>query len=253
MLTLLSCAKTMRSVDFQSKFPASRPLFEETAKHSASLLATMSVEDLGEMLGVNSKIASENKLNYLNFSVEGLNNLPAVLAYNGIAFKHLNPDDFTAEEAEFAQGHLFITSFLYGLLRPGDNIQPYRLEGKAVIPGNESNMFAFWKPKLTDVLIESVQKAGGILCNLASNEMKNLFDWKRVNKEVEIVTPEFKVAKNGKLVSSSVYAKMGRGEITRFIIKNRLQSPDDLTAFTGLTNFAYDASISTPENPIFII
>ena len=253
MLTLLSCAKTMRSVDFQSKFPASKPLFEETAKHSASLLATLSVEDLAEMLGVNSKIATENKLNYLNFSVEGLNILPAVLAYNGIAFKHLNPEDFTAEEAKFAQDHLFITSFLYGLLRPGDNIQPYRLEGKAVIPGNESNMFAFWKPKLTDVLIESVQKAGGILCNLASNEMKNLFDWKRVSKEVEIVTPEFKVAKNGKLVSSSVYAKMGRGEMTRFIIKNRLQSPDDLTAFTGLTNFAYDASISTPENPIFIL
>lgn len=253
MLTLLSCAKTMRSVDFESKFPASKPLFEETARHSASLLATLPVEDLADMLGVNSKIASENKLNYLNFSVEGLDNMPAVLAYNGIAFKHLNPDDFTAEDADFAQDHLFITSFLYGLLRPGDNIQPYRLEGKATIPGNDCNMFTFWKPKLTDVLIDAVKKSGGILCNLASNEMKNLFEWKRVSKEVEIVTPEFKVAKNGKLVSSSVYAKMGRGEMTRFIIKNRIQSPDDLTAFTGMTNFAYDASISTPDNPIFII
>lgn len=100
-------------------------------------------------------------------------------------FKRLNTKDFSKDDFEYAQEHLRLTSFCYGLLRPLDTIRSYRLEGDVVLPelGNQT-MFSYWQSRLTDVFIEDIKKAGGVLCNLASDEMKGLFDWKRVEKEV---------------------------------------------------------------------
>ena len=86
-------------------------------------------------------------------------------------------------------------------------------------------MFDYWKPILTDTFIKEIKAKGGILINLASGEMKDLFDWKRVEQEVQVITPEFQVWKKGKLTTVVVYAKMCRGELTRFIIKNRIENP----------------------------
>ena len=119
-------------------------------------------------------------------------------------------------------------------MRPLDVIRSCRLEGDVVLPelGNQT-MFSYWQSRLTDVFIEDIKKAGGILCNLASDEMKSLFDWKRVEKEVHVITPEFQVWKNGKLASIVIYIKMSRGEMTRFILKNRIENPEDLKASLG--------------------
>lgn len=85
-------------------------------------------------------------------------------------------------------------------------------------------MFDYWKPLLTDYFIEEIKKRGGILVNLASGEMKDLFDWKRVESEVRVVTPDFQVWKGGKLKTVVIYAKMCRGEMVRHIIKNRIDA-----------------------------
>ena len=144
------------------------------------------------------------------------------------------PKDFTADDFRYAQEHLRITSFLYGLLRPLDGIKPYRLEGDVCLPEKGGvSMFDYWKPLLTDCFIAEIKRQGGVLVNLASGEMKELFDWKRVEKEVRVVTPEFRIWKDGGLKTVVIYAKMCRGEMVRYIIKERVDSPEGLRAFHG--------------------
>ena len=133
-----------------------------------------------------------------------------------------------------------------------DGINPYRLEGRVKLAElGGLSLFSFWKQRLTDQFIEDINASGGILCNLASAEMKKLFDWKRVEKEVEVITPSFQVMKGGELKTIVVYAKMCRGAMTRFILKNRLKSESDLLSFNW-EGFTYDEK-SIPQNPSFIL
>ena len=112
-------------------------------------------------------------------------------------------------------------------------------------------MFSYWRSRLTDTFIQDIKQAGGILCNLASDEMKSLFDWKRVEKEVRVVTPEFHVWKNGKLATVVIYTKMSRGEMTRFILKNRIENPEDLKGFSW-EGFEFDEALSDERRFVFI-
>lgn len=252
MIVLLSCAKTMSG---SSKVIApfeTTPRFHQEASEVALQMSQFSVEDLERLLRVNSKIAVENYKRYQAFHAEGTPELPALLAYSGIVFKRLNPKDFSVEEFSYAQEHLRLTSFCYGLLRPLDVIRLYRLEGDVVLPelGNQ-NLFAYWRSRLTDVFIDDIKKTGGILCNLASDEMRGLFDWKRVEKEVCVVTPEFHVWKNGKLATIVVYTKMSRGEMTRFILKNKIENLEELKSFSW-EGFEFDESFSDEKHYVFV-
>lgn len=92
-------------------------------------------------------------------------------------------------------------------------------------------MFDYWKPILTDWFINQIKSDDGILVNLASDEMRNLFDWKRVKQEVKIITPEFKVEKAGKLKTIVIYTKMCRGAMTRYILKNKITDMESLKVF----------------------
>lgn len=255
MLVLLSCAKTMAESPAEvGNVVLTTPRFIGEARATAAALSKLDPSVLAKQLRVNAGIASENKLRYLDFSVDGKPGLPALMAYTGIAFRYLSPSDFSNADLIYAQDHLRITSFLYGLLRPLDGILPYRLEGDVRLPEyGDITMFDFWKPKLTDVLIDDVKAAGGVLCNLASDEMRRLFDWKRVAKSVHIVTPAFKVWKGDKPRTVVVYSKMMRGEMARFILKNRLADPDELVRFESPEGFAYDAGLSRPDYPVFSI
>ncbi len=227
MLILLSCAKTMRGASKIHVPYSTQPLFKEEAAGIARQMSRYSADELQLMLRVNAAIAAENRSRYKYFGSEELA-LEAVLAYSGIVFKKLRPEDFTNEDFEYAQKHLRITSFCYGLLRPLDKINNYRMEGNIVLPEYGINMFGFWRGRLTDMLIKDVKAAGGILCNLASGEMRNLFDWKRVEREVKVISPEFKTWKNGKLTTIVVYAKIARGETAGYIIKNRIEKIEDM-------------------------
>lgn len=113
-------------------------------------------------------------------------------------------------------------------------------------------MFDYWKPLLTERFIADIKQQGGVLVNLASGEMKDLFDWKRVEEEVRVITPDFQVRKGGQLKTIVIYAKMCRGEMTRFIIRNRIERPEDLRAFTW-EGFAFDESRSTDDHLQFTL
>lgn len=251
MLVLLSCAKTMSETSKVKTPLTTIPRFQKEASEIALQMSQFSVEEMERLLRVNAKIAVENYRRYQAFHAEGTPELPAMLAYTGIVFKRLNPKDFSNDDFEYAQQHLRLTSFCYGLLRPLDIIRPYRLEGDVVLPelGNQT-MFSYWQSQLTDAFIEDIKNAGGILCNLASDEMKSLFDWKRVEREVRVVTPEFRVWKNGKLATIVVYTKMSRGEMTRFILKNRIENPEDLKQFSW-EGFEFDEALSDDRKLVF--
>lgn len=227
MLILISCAKTMRGSSKTAVPYSTQPVFKKEAREIARQMKAYSAEELQGMLKVNPAIAAENRLRYHHFNTGELA-LEAILAYSGIVFKKLAPESFTKEDFEYAQKHLRITSFCYGLLRPLDKINPYRLEGDVVLPEYGITLFEFWRTRLTDLLIKDVKAAGGILCNLASGEMRHLFDWKRVEKEVQVISPEFKTWRNGKLKTIVVYTKIARGETAGYIIKNRIEKIEDL-------------------------
>lgn len=229
------------------------PAFAREALATALELARYSVSELGAMLHVNPKIAAENCLRYHDFCSDDTPAVPALCAYTGAVFKRIAPADFTDEDFHFAQEHLLITSFLYGLLRPLDGIKPYRLEGSVCLPGKGGkSMFDYWKPLLTDSLIGAVRRQGGVLLNLASGEMKELFDWKRVEQAVRVLTPEFQVWKGGNLKTVTVYAKMCRGEMVRYLIKHRIDTPDALRCFDW-EDFRLDEKRSTENRWLFAL
>ena len=231
MQILISCAKTMGYVDCDIPY-TSQPAFAAQVSESVGHLAAMTTEELQKALHTTTKIAAENTLRYRHFFDECNRTTPAIMSYNGIVFKQISADTLSASDLEYAQKHLFITSFLYGLLRPFDEIRAYRLEGNVRLPDEDSpTRFEYWQPKLTDMLIEAVKADDGILVNLASSEMKRLFDWKRVCKEVKVITPEFKVMQEGQWRTIVVYTKMCRGQMTRFILKQQPATPDELNLF----------------------
>lgn len=241
-------------MSFTSKVKAplqTDPRFKKEAAEIALQMSQFSVDELERLLNVNSKMAVENYKRFQEFHSDSVPELQALLAYTGIVFKRLGPQSFTADDFKYAQDHLRLTSFCYGLLRPMDMIRPYRLEGDVRLPefGNQT-LFAYWKSRLTDIFISEIKASGGVLCYLASGEMKGLFDWSRVQKEVRIITPEFQVWKKGKPTTIVIYAKMCRGEMTRMILKERIKNPDDLRAFSW-EGFAYNEELSKPDHPVF--
>ena len=245
MMTFISCAKTMTDRSKVKVPTTGTPQFQAEAIQHALNMSQFSAEELERLLRVNSKIAAENYLRFQDFCSEENKALPALLAYTGIVFKRICPQDFTAEDFQYIQNHLRITSFLYGLLRPLDLIKNYRLEGDVRLPEHGGiSMFDYWKPLLTDYFIEEIKNCGGVLINLASAEMKDLFDWKRVEQEVRVITPEFQVWKAGQPKTVVIYAKMCRGEMTRFIVKNRLECPEELKSFSW-EGFVWDEIRST--------
>ena len=233
MQIILASAKIMNDkLNSVPDVSLSTPRFQNEADAFARDMAQYSTEAIAEILGCSQQIAAQNKLRYMQFMDEKPK-LPAILAYHGQAYKHLKAETLAADDLNYSQGKLWITSFLYGLLRPLDGILPYRMEGLVELPsGVGENMFGFWKSRLTDMLIDSVKADDGILIHLATEEYQHLFDWQRVRREVRIIQPLFYVRKGNDLKIQAVWAKTCRGAMTRVIIENRINKPEDLCAFS---------------------
>ena len=229
----------------------SKPRFQEQAERFALELSTWDTNCLMKKLKCSQAIAQENQQRYQSFWNEE-EQLPAILAYFGQAYKYLQTDSFSQDDFAFAQSHLFINSFLYGLLRPLDMVHPYRMEGKVKLEAAENkNLFSYWKPYLTDMLIEAVKADDGILIHLSTEEFEHLFDWKRVCQEVKVIQPLFYVDKGDTLKVVPVHAKSCRGAMTRYIIKNHINQPTDIFSFK-LDGFRYDSNYGDELHPHFI-
>ena len=249
MQILLANAKIM--FEKAGRTPLSTPLFQSVADELAAEMARMDVEELARQLDCSRKLAAANWQRYQDFRFA--EKMPAILAYNGQAYKHLRANTLGDEALAFAQQHLWITCFLYGLLRPMDGIVPYRMEHCVSMEAtHDKPVNLFWKDKLTDLLIERVKADDGILVHLSTEEYEHLFDWKRVVREVRVIHPLFYVRqRDGRLKMQAVWAKACRGAMVRFMLQNRLVTPGELTAFS-YEGFEYAPQLGEEDYPNFV-
>ena len=253
MQILLSCAKDMatKPITFPNQ-RANEPHFIAAAKEIAAEMMNFSTEELEEILKINSKLANQNWLRYQHFLQAG-DTSHAALAFTGMAYKHLKASSFNQEDIYFANQHLWITSFLYGLLRPLDAIKPHRLEGYVRLQNHDDiRLFDYWKPRLTQHFIQSISNDNGMLAYLASEEMKSLFDWNEVKKKVKIFEPQFMVENARGRKTIVVYTKMCRGAMANYIIKNKITNTDDLLAFE-YEGFKFAEWIDNGKTPLFVL
>lgn len=243
MQILLTCAKTMKDIseDFSLEDlhperwnPLSRkPYFQNEASHFALDMSNKKSSEISALFHCSYTIAQRNKNRFDSF-FEDSELLPAVFAYYGQAYRYLRADTFSTEDFIFAQKHLWIISFLYGLLRPMNYIHPYRMEGKVKLPwAGGLSISDFWKSKLTDYFIDNIIADDGILVYLSTEEFQHLFDWKRIKKSVHIIQPQFYVQREDQYKIIPTYEKAFRGAMSRYIIQNRVTTPEGLQIFNS--------------------
>lgn len=234
MQILLASAKLMRDGCRSAGIVPSVPRFQGIADMFAADMGRKTADELSVLFGCSLGIGLTSRDRFSVFGTDEAEVMPAIFAYNGQAYKHLKAESMLHEDLLWADEHLWISSCLYGLLRPLDGINRYRMEGGFGLPCTGGRkVYEFWRPLLTDLLIESVQQDDGVLVYLDTDEFRLLFDWKRVVAEVPVlIEPEFHCMKNGRLTTPSVWAKTCRGAMTRFIIENRVCDINDLKQFS---------------------
>lgn len=249
MQILLANAKIM--FEHSELKPLSVPMFQSIANDLAMEMAACDIDTLAKELDCSRKLAAENWQRYQNFF--NAEKIPAIMAYNGQAYKHLKAKNLNKEALSFGQKHLWITCFLYGLLRPMDSIVPYRMEHCVRLDVTDNKPInTFWKDKLTDGLINSVKSDDGTLVHLSTEEYEHLFDWQLVMREVKVIHPLFYVRqKDGGLKMQAVWAKSCRGAMVRFILQNHITNPNELKAFS-YEGFDYNPHIGEELYPHFI-
>lgn len=250
MQILLANAKMMLCPTEVAAKPLTLPAFQAEADRLAKEMARLSLDELEEQLGCSRQLALENQQRYQNFFLA--EKMPAIMAYNGRAYQALLAHTLDAAALSFAQEHLFITCFLYGLLRPMDAIVPYRMEHTVRLEAtNDKPIDRFWRDKLTDYLIRAVQADDGILIHLSTGEYERLFDWGRVSHEVKVIKPLFYVRRQGQLRMQAVWAKAGRGAMVRHLLQVAADQPAALADF-AYEGFSYAPHLGEPAFPHFV-
>jgi cytoplasmic iron level regulating protein YaaA (DUF328/UPF0246 family) len=252
MLTVISPAKTLDFETAPTTRRATQPAFLDAAAELVEDARGLSPDALRDLMGVSGKIAELNHERFMNWSPPfDLDNAKqAVLAFRGDVYTGLEAETLDSAGLAFAQKHLRILSGLYGLLRPLDLMQPYRLEmGLKFANRGGANLYAFWGDRLTRTLDRQLGKSGSrVLVNLASNEYFKVLQPKAL--DAEIVTPVFKDLKGGKYKIISFYAKKARGQMARFIIDNAINDPEALKDF-DVAGYRYSRDESAARELVF--
>ena len=254
MLILISPAKTL---DFETPAKYSRfskPAFSSQAQELVAQLSQLSAAEISSMMKISDKLGILNADRYQTWqpNFDDTNAKQALLAFKGDVYQGLDVDSFSPEDLDFAQEYLRILSGLYGILRPLDLIQPYRLEmGTKLAHAKLQNLgadtlYEFWQDKIADAIAQQLALSDNpTIVNLASQEY-----FKAARPKLlpgKIVTPIFKDWKNGKYKIISFYAKKARGMMTAYIIKNRLQDCDRLTDFAE-DGYKFNAELSDTDS-----
>ncbi len=252
MLLVVSPAKKL---DFESQSVTGKYTLPTLLEQSQLLIEDclkLSPSEISSLMKLSDKLAGLNAARFgewsLPFTVE--NAKQAVLSFNGDVYTGLDANTFSDEDFNFAQQHFRILSGLYGLLKPLDLIQAYRLEmGCKLANVRGDNLYHFWGNVITDELNSTLEEQGDdTLINLASTEY-----FKSVNKtllKANIITPVFKDWKNGQYKIISFYAKKARGLMARFIIQNKINQKEQLKQF-DLAGYQYNESISQGNDWVF--
>ena len=254
MLTIISPAK---SLDFDSKVATkkhSNPQFLKEASELVDGLRKLSPASISSLMSISEKLANENfnRFNEWKTPFKLDNSRQAIFAFKGDVYLGLKAEELNTYDLNYAQKHLRILSGLYGILRPLDLMQAYRLEmGSKFGAKNKSNLYEFWGTKITDTVnteLNAQPKSTRFLVNLASNEYFSSIKAKEVN--AEIVTPEFKDWSKDRYRIISFFAKRARGLMAAYIVKNRIKSPEKLMEF-DVDGYSYCSGESTESKLVF--
>ncbi len=244
-----------KSLDFESKLPTqkfSQPLFLEEAQKLNKVLAKKKPRALSKLMGISNNLAELNWERNQKFSTpfDATNARPAIYAFNGDVYQGLDAHTISDDKLDRLQDILRILSGLYGVLKPLDLMQPYRLEmGTQLKMGRKKNLYEFWKKQLTEHLNNELKK-DELFLNLASNEYFGAVDEKKL--KVPVITPIFKDWKNDKLKVISFFAKKARGSMVRYIIDTNARTLDDIRGF-NLDDYIFSREHTLREDqPVFI-
>lgn len=251
MKLVLSPAK---SLDFETKLPTnaySEPQFLKQSERLNKLLKKKSAKSLSKLMSISDALG---QLNYernqsweLPFTAD--NARPAVYAFSGDVYRGLDAYTIPKDKVEIMQNKVRILSGLYGLLKPTDLIQPYRLEiGTRMPVGTKKNLYEFWKKDITKALNEELEE-DELFLNLASNEYFKAIDKKAL--KVPVVTANFKDFKNGEYKTIMTYAKLARGYMTRYIIDTNANTLNDIKGF-NYEGYNFSEPMSSDSELVFI-
>ncbi|MFO7923750.1 MAG: peroxide stress protein YaaA [Bacteroidales bacterium] len=252
MITVISPAKKL---DFKTKTKGrnyTTPEFLDKSAEIIDVIRQFSPKDLAVLMNVSDDIANLTFERHSKWKTpfNPENAKPAIHAFKGDVYRGMSADTFSREDLEFAQDHLRILSGLYGVLRPLDMIQPYRLEmGTKFKPFGGKNLYGFWTETITSAINENLKEhKEKVLVNLASQEYFKAIDKSML--EEDVVTPVFKEFKGNKYKVVGIHAKKARGMMCRFIIQNRIEKAEDMKLFNE-EGYSYDDNLSNEREWIF--
>ncbi|MCB0662999.1 MAG: peroxide stress protein YaaA [Saprospiraceae bacterium] len=252
MIILLSPAKTL---DFSETVfeEYSTPRFLKESKRLVNTLKKKSAGDIQQLMSVSEKIANLNVERYKKFTLPFTpdNAKPSILAFKGDVYIGLEAEKFDQDDLEFAQEHIRILSGLYGVLKPLDLMQPYRLEmGTSLETGKNKNLYEFWGNKLTKTLNEDLQEATGeVFLNLASNEYFKAVQTKKLKGR--LLDIDFKENRDGELKFISYNEKKARGRMAHLVVKERIENPETLKELV-VDDYVYSPEHSDENNWMFV-
>ena len=243
MKIILSPAKKMKEDDDLGFYDL--PVFLDKTKEILKCLKSLSKDELKEIWKCNDKILDENINRLEKMNLEG-DLTPAILAYEGIAYKYMAPSVFEDNQFSYIQEHLRILSAFYGILRPMDGVRPYRLEMQAKLrTGGYKDLYAYWG----DELYKSIVDESHVIINLASKEYSKCIE-KYLSEGDRYITITFCELVNGKLVTKGTYAKMARGEMVRYMAENNISDVEGIKSFNRL-GYVYRDDLSSDDEYVF--
>jgi uncharacterized protein len=252
MLFLLSPAKSLDYETPAGDVPHTRPQFVPQSEELISVLRKKSPQQIAELMHLSDALSSLNAARYEAWtsSFTARNSKQAVLAFDGDVYGGLDAKTLKPQDLDWAQAHVCILSGLYGVLRPLDRMQPYRLEmGTQLKTPRGSNLYQFWGPRIAEHLNTRLQgDATPVVINLASQEYFKAVDRKVL--KARVIDCVFEELRDGKHKVISFMAKRARGLMARYAVKHRILTPRKLEAF-NLEGYAFDASASRPDRLVF--
>ncbi len=252
MIILLSPAKTLDTETPSRVKQATQPDFLQQSADLVETLKSYNKKRLGKLMNISEKLAETNAERFEQWQTPfDINNArPAVQMFRGDVYVGLDADSLSRADINYAQKHLRILSGLYGVLKPLDLIQPYRLEmGTGLKTKKGRNLYDFWGEELTDAL--NKEMSGGrkpFVVNLASVEYFSAV--KTATLGADVISPVFQDEKNGEYKIISFFAKKARGSMARYLIQNRCKKVEDLAGF-NLAGYRFNAKASSEGKPVF--
>ncbi|RMG40117.1 MAG: peroxide stress protein YaaA [Planctomycetota bacterium] len=233
MLTLLSPAKRLQTSPQKTPVRPTQPRLLDQAAALIAILRDIPPEELARLMNISRDLAVQNADRYQRWSRPHRvsNSTPAALLFRGDVYQGLQADAFSPEDWRFAQQHVRILSGLYGVLRPLDLVQPYRLEMGTRLPNPRGqDLYAYWRDRVTDLLSRDLKRHGTpVVVNLASEEYARAIEFAALG--VPVITPRFLECKGGNCRVLSFFAKRARGRMAAWIVRNRIDDPERLRDF----------------------